>query len=107
MGKFSRDKGLRAERDIIARHELIGVYCERVPLSGGTLYKGNRCDVDLYINGRDEAPLVAEVKARASGSGFALLERWLSNADVLFLRRDRADPIVVLPWSSWVRLVSP
>jgi hypothetical protein len=37
------------------------------------------------------------VKARKNGSGFALLEKWLDTYDVLFLRRDRADPLVLLP----------
>jgi hypothetical protein len=37
------------------------------------------------------------VKARANGESFATLERWLGDADALFLRRDRASPIVVLP----------
>jgi hypothetical protein len=78
---------------------------ERVPLSGASRYRGNGADVDLYVFGPDNAPIVCEVKARASGEGFATLERWLGDADALFLRRDRADPLVVLPWSTWVRLV--
>jgi hypothetical protein len=45
------------------------------------------------------------VKARASGEGFATLERWLGDADAQFLRRDRPDPLVVLPWSIWAQQV--
>ena len=55
--------------------------------------------------GRNAAPLVAEVKARKNGSGFALLEKWLDTYDVLFLRRDRADPLVLLPRSTWMALL--
>jgi len=33
------------------------------------------------------------------------LKRGLGDADALFLRRDRADPLVVLPWATWARLV--
>jgi hypothetical protein len=55
----------------------------------------------LYPFGRDAAPLVAEVKARKNGSGFTQLEKWFGEYQVLFLRRDRADPLVVLPWSTW------
>jgi hypothetical protein len=40
----------------------------------GLRYQGSGGDVDLYIFGRDAAPLVCEVKARASGEGFATLE---------------------------------
>ena len=37
------------------------------------------------------------MKARGNGSGFTLLEKWLGDYQVLFLRRDRADPLVVPP----------
>jgi hypothetical protein len=45
------------------------------------------------------------VKSRKNGSGFTLLEKWLGDYDALFLRRDRADPLLVLPWSTWVTLL--
>jgi Holliday junction resolvase len=105
MSKLSRDKGLRAERQIVKAHADLGMKAERVPLSGAARYRGNGADVDLYVFGPDAAPIVCEVKARASGEGFATLERWLGDADALFLRRDRAAPLVVLPWATWVRLV--
>jgi hypothetical protein len=76
-----------------------------VPLSGAIRYRGNGPDVDLYVFGRDAPRLVCEVKARASGEGFATLERWPGDADALFLRRDRADPLIMLPWSTWARLI--
>lgn len=62
-----------------------------------------RPPADVYAFGPDGAPLVCEVKA--SGEGFATLERWLGESDALFLRRDRTDPLVVLPWRVWTRLV--
>ena len=105
MSKSQRDKGLRAEREIVDRHKAINVHAERIPLSGASRYRGAGHDVDLYPFGRDAAPLVAEVKARKNGTGFALLEKWLGDYNVLFLRRDRADPLVVLPWSTWEALL--
>jgi hypothetical protein len=61
---------------------------------------------DLYnILGPDRAPIVCKMKAIASREGFATLERWLGQADALFLRRDQADPLVVLPWQTWALLV--
>jgi Holliday junction resolvase len=104
MGKLSRDKGARAEREIVALHTEIGVKAEKVPLSGATKYQGG-VDVDVYPWGDDREPLVCEVKARASGTGFRVLEGMLGDADVLFLRRDRQKPLVVLPWSTWQRLL--
>jgi Holliday junction resolvase len=106
VSRASRDKGARIEREIVARHVAIGVKAERVPLSGSARYLGNGADVDVYAFGPDTGPLVSEVKARGNGEGFTTLERWLGDADVLFLRRDRAPPVVVLPWRVWARLVS-
>ncbi len=73
MGKMSRDKGARREREIVALHKAIGVYAEKVPLSGGTRYQGNATDVDVYPQGKDGAPLCCEIKARANGEGFKTL----------------------------------
>jgi hypothetical protein len=86
-------------------HVGLGSKAERVPLSGASPYQGNWLDIDVYGFGSDAAPLVCEVKARGNGAGFATLERWLGDADTLFLRRDRAEPVVVLPWRIWARMV--
>jgi hypothetical protein len=81
------------------------VYAERVPLSGASRYRGNGADVDIYPRGKDEAPLVAECKARKNGAGFTRLETWLGEFDVLFLKRNHAEPLVVLPWRIWRSLL--
>ena len=41
MGKPSRDKGARREREIVALHKAVGVKAERVPLSGAWKYRHN------------------------------------------------------------------
>jgi hypothetical protein len=33
------------------------------------------------------------------------LERWLGEFDALFLRRNNADPLVLVPWRMWARIV--
>lgn len=111
-GRASRQKGDRVERALVVLHESIGVHSERVPLSGAQRYQGNGCDLDVYALGRDAAPLVCEVKARKvhagdsnPSGGFKTIERWLSDADALFLKRDREEPLVVLPWRTWARLL--
>lgn len=114
MSRKSRDKGLRIEREIVQRHKDMGVRAERVPLSGaaGGSFTG---DIQIHAKGVKvvggvgviQPPLIGEVKARKNGAGFATLEGWLASNDVLFLRRDRAEPLVVLPWSTWEKLVSP
>lgn len=106
MSWASRDKGARIEREIVALHRGLGVKAERVPLSGATRHRGNGADIDVYACGSEIKPLAAEVKARGNAEDFVTFERWLANADVLFLRRDRAEPIVVLPWRVWSRLLA-
>ena len=102
MGRMSRDKGGRIEREIVGAHREIGVRAERVPLSGGAHYQGNGHDVDVYLAGRD-APLCCEVKARAAFPSWLLT--WLADNDALFLRGDHAEPFVVLPWRTWAEMV--
>ena len=51
-------------------------------------------------------PAVCEIKARKSGSGFVTLESWLGEFDALFLKRNNADPMVCLPWRTWVALLA-
>jgi Holliday junction resolvase len=101
-----RRKGDRVERELIQRHKEIGVHGERYPLSGATRFRGSGHDIDLYPFGRAEAPLVAESKARRSGNGFVQLERWLGEYDALFLCRNNAQPMVLLPWRTWASLLA-
>jgi Holliday junction resolvase len=105
-GRSSRAKGDRIERELVELHKAIGIHAERYPLSGASRFRGSGHDLDLYLFGREEAPLVAEVKSRAGGSGFIQLEAWLGEFDLLFLRRNNAEPMVVLPWRVWAALLA-
>jgi Holliday junction resolvase len=90
-GRAPRDKGNRAERAIVKFLQDRGFACERVPLSGSA--GGSFCgDVNIPIGGVDR---VAEVKCRANG--FRELYRWLEARDLLIIRADRKEPLVVLP----------
>ncbi len=104
-GARHRRKGDRIEREIVDRHRALDIHAERYPLSGATRFRGASHDIDLYVFGHGAAPLVAEVKARRDGAGFATLERWLGEYDALFLRRNNADPLVLVPWRMWARLL--
>jgi Holliday junction resolvase len=104
-GARHQRKGDRVEREIVELHKQLGVPAERYPLSGASRFRGSGHDVDVYVYGKEEVPLVTEVKARGDGSGFAVLERWLGEYDALFLKRNNATPLVVLPWRVWARLL--
>jgi Holliday junction resolvase len=90
-GRASRQKGDRLERAIIRLLQDRGLGAERVPLSGsaGGSYSG---DLTVPLLGRD---LVVEAKARANG--FARLYSWLEDRDVLIIKADRRDALVILP----------
>ena len=96
-GARHRRKGGRVEREIVEAHRALGFHAERYPLSGASRF---------YAFGREAAPLVAECKARGNGGGFVQLERWLGEYDLLFLRRNNADALVLLPWRVWARLLA-
>jgi hypothetical protein len=90
-GRASRDKGNRAERAIVKFLQGKGFAAERVPLSGsaGGSYLG---DLTVPILSVDR---VVEVKCRADG--FRELYRWLIDRDILIVRADRSEPLVILP----------
>jgi Holliday junction resolvase len=101
-----RRKGNRVEREIVQLHKAIGVHAERHPLSGASHFRGSGHDVEIYVFGTDERPLLAEVKSRRSGAGFVTLEKWLGEYDCLFLRRDSSCPMILLPWRVWAALLA-
>ena len=105
-GARHRQKGDRCERELVERHQALGINAERYPLSGASRFRGSGHDLDIYAIGRDEAPLVAESKARKNGDGFKQLEKWLGEYDLLFLRRNNADPLVLMPWRVWAALLA-
>lgn len=92
-GRRSRDKGSRAERAIVRFFLQRGCAAQRVPLSGaaGGRYVG---DLTIPVVGRN---LCAEVKVRAHG--FGQLYGWLDHRDILVVRQDRREPLVVLALS--------
>lgn len=93
MGRSSKRKGDRIERELVALHRELGIEAARVPLSGAA---GGDFSGDLHLT-LGERRLRAEVKTRGNGDGFKTLERWLGGNDLLFLRRDWAEPPVLLP----------
>jgi hypothetical protein len=58
-GARHRQKGDRCERELVERHQALGVHAERYPLSGASRFRGSGHDIDLYALGREAAPLVA------------------------------------------------
>ena len=89
-GRRSRSKGARTERGIVNALKARGIAAVRVPLSGavGGRFAG---DIMLPFLGRD---LCVEVKARADG--FRELYSWLNQRDVLIVKADQREPLVIV-----------
>lgn len=90
-GRGPRQKGNRAERALVRYLQDRGFAAERVPLSGSA--GGRYCgDLTVPVVGIDR---LVEVKVR--GGGFRELYRWLEGRDLLIVRADRSEPLVVIP----------
>lgn len=98
MPNRRRQKGDRVERKVVDMHGLLGIDTDRVPLSGAA---GGRYSGDVAIDMPGVGFLHGEVKARATGGGFKTLEKWLGANELLFLVRDRQEPLVVMPWDTY------
>ena len=78
-------------------HELqdAGITCEKLSYAWKRTY-----DLRLAMLGRHAK---MEVKCRANG--FATIYKWLTGVDLLVLRRDRSEALVVMPMSTLIELV--
>jgi len=97
----SKRKGYYNERKVVDLLNKDGIPAERVPLSGA-LGRVNGLDLRGDI---DVIGFKAEVKARANGSGFTTLEKWMGENDFLVLRRDRQMPFVAMNWETYIKLM--
>lgn len=91
MGKKSKDKGYRGEYNLVKRLHELGIQAKRVPLSGGTSFQKH----DIVFDN-----IVAEVKLRKK----LPLYEWLGDANILFVKQDYDDYLVVLRLEDFVEL---
>ncbi|MDJ0513114.1 MAG: hypothetical protein QNJ62_06690 [Methyloceanibacter sp.] len=98
-----RRKGKRVELEIVNRHKAIGVPAKRTaPLQASA--ENGAADVDVYPWGKDAGALVAEVKAKQGDLPKTVI-RQLGDNDLLFIKPDRKEPYVFMPWATYERLV--
>ena len=103
MGKMQRAKGARVERKFVNLHKEMGVPAERAPYSGavkGRLTDMQGEDIKIEINGVN---VTAEVKARKEG--WKTIYDQIARTDILFLKANNKDPLVVLQWDTWAWLL--
>jgi hypothetical protein len=87
MSKRSRDKGSRNELALVHRLQDAGFAAEKI----SRMYKRGP-DLSVPLLGIDRS---IEIKIRSNG--FRELYSWLTGADLLIVRADRREPLVVLP----------
>lgn len=97
----SKRKGYYNERKVVDLLNKAGIPATRVPLSGAL---GRMAHADLRGD-IDIMDMKAEVKARANGEGFIVLERWKRDNEFLIIRRDRKDPMVCMDWDVYIKLM--
>ena len=102
-GRASKQKGNRGERHIVNLLRKAGMVANRLPLSGAVRGEHGGCDVTVMMFDRKHR---LEVKHHARG--FRTLYRWLANegdpVDMLVVRCDRAEPLVVMPLQALIEL---
>jgi Holliday junction resolvase len=101
VGKPSRDKGARFEREIVAIAQAHDLDAKRVPLSGATnFHKG-----DVVVS-NDVDSWTVEAKKRANG--FKTIYGWLEkgDCDLLVLGADRKAALAVLPLADFFDLLA-
>ena len=107
-GKMSRDKGGRVEREMVKLlNQSPTINSKKIPLSGAMAGYPGDIEIEFAMTpSRDQDfKLLAEVKARKDGAGFATLERWIQGADMLILKRNHAEPFIAMPMKTFKRLV--
>lgn len=97
-GRASRSKGARMEASTVSILQGMGIKAQRVPLSGaaGGMFGG---DVLAEIGGKT---LRCECKVR--GTGFGPIYAWLEGNDLLVIKRDRCEPLVVFPLKRFLEM---
>ena len=90
MANRSKQKGDRFERGLVETFNAYGMNAKRVPLSGAA--NGFKGDVLFECQG---IPKRAECKSRKKGD-FKTLRKWLGDNDVLALKSDHEEPLIVL-----------
>ena len=92
MGKASRDKGAKFERELVNAFKGMGLKARRVPLSGATEYAKN--DVEVEAGFDPDTIYSGEAKRRKALPKF--FTDALEGADFAAFRQDRGETLVVI-----------
>ena len=101
MGMKSKRKGYTAENQLVHLFRDSGVKAERCPLSGGAAGRWRGFDILADMFGRE-----FKIENKILARGFQTLYKWLDPdpVDMLIIRQDRAEPLVVIPLATFIEL---
>ena len=101
MGKMSRDKGAKYERELVNAFKDLGLSAQRVPLSGATNYAKGDVEVTAGFDGK--TIFVGECKRRKN------LPEWIVNAlgenHFMAMRCDKGETLVMLRLGTFAELL--
>lgn len=100
-GKAAKRKGYTGENEIVKLLNKYNIPAERVPLSGAL--KGKLAgDINTIIAGKEK-----KIESKRRKDGFKELYKFLEQDDCnyVFMRADRKDWIVAMPFTEWLELV--
>jgi hypothetical protein len=98
-GRSSREKGIRAERQIVELFRQAGLEAYRIPLSGSVA--GFKSDVELRIGAKR-----LHLESKVRGGRFSMIYRWLFGADALVIKKDCNQPLIVMRLTDFASLLS-
>tara|TARA_Y100001933_G_scaffold90783_3_gene91783 strand:+ start:384 stop:695 length:312 start_codon:yes stop_codon:yes gene_type:complete len=101
MGKASRDKGNRYERELVQDFAAFGLRSRRVPLSGATEYAKN--DVEVVAGYDGKTVFSGEAKRRKALPKF--FTEALDGADFAAFRQDHGETLIVLRLKTFAELL--
>ena len=102
MSAKAKRRGYAHEISVRDAHLKNGVSIERVPLSGSM---GGKYTGDLGVPSIERKEFILECKARKNGSGFKVIEDWIEDADILFMRRNNQPDLVVMRMDTYMNLM--
>ena len=97
-GKAARQKGDRFERQVVDACQADGIPAQRVPLSGAA---GGMFGGDIQVETRVGRQKL-ECKSRADK--WVAEYGWLEGNDLLVVKRDRSEPLVIMRLADWIKL---
>ena len=100
-GRPSYQKGSRFERALVRAWQEGGFAADRTPLSGAARGKFGGYDISLPLLGIDR-----KVEVKHHATGFLKLYKWLEPVDMLMVRADRSEPLVIMPLSLAIELAA-